>query len=101
MKDKLFNELIESIQEAGAIRRGERKPSRAYRVDAPDVQKIRESLDLSQSEFATMLGISTRTLQNWEQKRRGPAGPARILLQVAAAHPEVVLETVRHLQSGG
>jgi len=98
MNEEMFKELIASIREGGAIRRGERKPSRMYHVKTPDVRKIRETLDLSQSEFASLLGISTRTLQNWEQKRREPVGPARILLEVAAAHPEVVLETVHHLQ---
>ena len=98
MKDEMYTELIASIREAGAIRRGERKPSRVYHVNTPNVRKIRESLDLSQSEFATLMGISLRTLQNWEQKRREPVGPARILLEVTASHPEIVLETVQHIQ---
>jgi putative transcriptional regulator len=98
MKDKIFDELISSIKEAGAIRRGEQKPSRAYHIDVPDVRRIRESLELSQSEFAALMGISTRTLQNWEQRRREPVGPARVLLEVTAKYPEEVLETVRRLQ---
>lgn len=97
MKDEMFNELIASIQEAGAIRRGECKASRVVHIDAPDVKKIRESLNLSQSDFATIMGISVRTLQNWEQKRRKPVGSARVLLEVAAVHPKEVLETVKHL----
>jgi putative transcriptional regulator len=49
---------------------------------------------LSQSKFAKLLGISTSTLQNWEQGRRKPEGPAKILLNVAAKYPDAVLNTV-------
>jgi putative transcriptional regulator len=49
---------------------------------------------LSQGEFARLLGISVDTLQNWEQGRRKPSGAARVLLKVAARHPEAVLEAV-------
>ena len=66
MKDQMFDELINSVQEAGAIRWGEQKASRLFHVDAPDVKKkIRESLNLSQRDFSTLMGISLRTLQNW------------------------------------
>lgn len=98
MNDKMFDELVASIHEAGAIRRSEQKASRVFHVEAPDVRKIRESMSLSQSDFAALLGISVRTLQNWEQGRREPVGPARILLQVAAAHPQAVLDTVKQLK---
>ena len=50
----------------------------------PDVKRIRSNFRLSQGEFAALLGISVATLRNWEQRRRTPEGPARILLQVAA-----------------
>jgi len=59
------------------------------------VRMIRESYHLSQEQFAALLGISVKTLQNWEQGRRRPRGPARVLLRVAAAHPEAVLDTLR------
>jgi putative transcriptional regulator len=64
-------------------------------VDVPDVKIIRENYDLSQTEFAALLGISVKTLQNWEQGRRNPRGAARVLLQVAAKHPEAVWDVVR------
>jgi len=54
----------------------------------------REKLGLSQVEFAKMLGISVRTLHHWEQGTRQPSGAARVLLRVAAAHPEIVLHAV-------
>jgi putative transcriptional regulator len=95
MNDELFAELLESVREAGEIIRGERQPSRAFEVEAPDVKRIRERYKLSQSEFAALLGISIKTLQNWEQGRRTPHGSARILLQVAAKHPEAVWDVVR------
>jgi putative transcriptional regulator len=95
MKDELFAELVESVREAGAIMRGEQEPSRTFVVPEPDVKSIREQYKLSQRQFASLLGISIKTLQNWEQGRRSPRGPARVLLQVAAKHPEAVWDVVR------
>jgi putative transcriptional regulator len=87
MKEELFNELMHSVHEGGAILRAEKSPSRKFTVEKPDVQQIRANYRLSQKEFASMLGISKDTLQNWEQGRRQPQGPVRVLLQVAAKHP--------------
>jgi putative transcriptional regulator len=95
MKEEMFQELLQGVREAGAIMRGEMEPSRVFVVERPDVKSVRCGLGVSQSEFAMMLGISVRTLENWEQKRRVPKGPARVLLKVAAAHPEVVWEVVK------
>jgi putative transcriptional regulator len=95
MKDKLFKELVASVREGGAILRGEVTPSRRFVVDGPNVKRIRANYKLSQDKFATLLGISVATLRNWEQGRRTPHGPGRILLQVAAKHPNAVLDVVR------
>ena len=57
-----------------------------------NIVRVRGKLGLSQSKFAALLGISADTLQNWEQGRRTPAGPAKVLLKIAARHPEVLLE---------
>ena len=98
MRKELFDELVQSVKEGMAILRGEMEPSRVFVVDKkekPDVKLIRSKFGISQSEFAAMLGISVRTLENWEQGHRTPKGPARILLKVAEAHPEVVWEVVR------
>jgi putative transcriptional regulator len=95
MKDDLFNELVESIQEGGAILRGETPPTRESDFEDPEVAEIRAEYGLSQAKFAAMLGISVRTLQNWEQGRRHPHGPARVLLRVAARHPRAILDTVK------
>ena len=95
MKDELFEELVASVREGGAILRGRSAPLRAFIVEGPDVKKIRSRYGLSQIEFAAMLGISVGTLRNWEQGRRAPEGPARVLLQVAAKHPDAVWDVVR------
>jgi putative transcriptional regulator len=95
MNDELFTELIESVREGGAILRGRADPSVRSELPAPDVKNLRESYGLSQSELAALLGISLRTLQNWEQGRRAPRGPARVLLQVVARHPDAVWDVVK------
>jgi addiction module HigA family antidote len=93
LKPKLFNELVQSVKQAKAIERGELKPSRMFHVDPKNtVVKTRGKLGLSQSKFATLLGISQETLQNWEQGRREPTGPAKVLLKIASKNPCVLLE---------
>ena len=93
MKKELFNELLQSVQEAASIKRGAAKPSRQFEVKtANDVVRVRQKLGLPQVKFARLLGISEDTLQNWEQGRRKPAGPAKVLLKIAAKHPKIVLE---------
>ncbi len=94
MNEKDFAELVESIKEAGAIKRGERNPSRVFEFSPMDIKGIRQKLDKSQSEFAMMIGVSVGTLQNWEQGRRKPVGPARALLRVASKSPEAVREAL-------
>ncbi|MBI3242825.1 MAG: helix-turn-helix domain-containing protein [Chloroflexi bacterium] len=95
MKEELFNELVASAREGGAILRGAVTPSRAFVVDGPNIKRVRAYYQLSQNEFAALLGISVKTLRNWEQGRRMPEGPARVLLQVAAKHPDAVWDVVR------
>jgi putative transcriptional regulator len=90
MKKEDFENLVESVRQAGRIRRGEEQPSRVVEFAPVDVKAIRKRLGKSQSEFACMIGVSVSTLQNWEQGRRRPEGPARALLRVAAANPEAV-----------
>jgi len=94
LKDELFSELVASVREGGAILRGEAQASRTYTFLPPDIKNIRDGFGLTQEQFAALLGISVRTLRNWEQGRRVPEGPARVLLQVAAKHPEAVLDIV-------
>jgi putative transcriptional regulator len=97
MRKDLFNELAASVKEMKAIQAGRLKPGRlthaedVVRTSTPDVAALRAKFKLSQAKFAALLGISVDTLQNWEQQRRQPEGPAKVLLRIAAAHPEVLL----------
>jgi putative transcriptional regulator len=94
VKKELFDELLASVRQGGAILRGERKPSRRRKLEDPDVRGIRRRYGLSQDKFASMMGISAATLRNWDQGRRKPEGAARVLLRVAAKQPEAVLDVV-------
>lgn len=94
MKNEQFNELLASIEEAGKIKRGELNASRTFEHPEPDVKSIRESVGFSQSKFAVLIGVSPRTLQNWEQGHRHPTGPARVLLKLVQADPESVFRTL-------
>ena len=94
MKKKDFDKLVASVKQAGKIKRGKLKPSRVFRFKPADIKAIRKKLGVSQSEFALMIGVSVSTLQNWEQGRRQPDGPARALLKVAAENPEAVAEAL-------
>jgi putative transcriptional regulator len=94
MKDELFAELLASVKEGGAILRGEKEAARTFQLDRLDIKRIRENYNLTQEKFSAMLGISVRTLRNWEQGRRVPDGPAIMLLRPAGMHPQAVLDAV-------
>ncbi|MFC1544223.1 NadS family protein [Gemmatimonadota bacterium] len=94
MNEKDFAELVESVRQAGKIRRKEMRASRVTEFKPADVKSIRKSLGMSQSEFALMIGVSVATLRNWEQGRRMPEGPARALLKVAAENPKAVAKAL-------
>ena len=94
MKQEDFSKLMKSVKEAGEIRSGRKKPRRLHRIDPPSIKAVRKKLDLSQSEFALMIGVSTSTLQNWEQGRRKPDGPAKALLKVASKNPKAVMDAL-------
>ena len=95
MNNDMFDQLLESVKEGGAILRCEKSPSRRFVLKAPDVRDIRERYALTQQEFATLLGVSIKTLRNWEQGIRSPHGSALVLLQVAARHPQALWDVVR------
>jgi putative transcriptional regulator len=90
MDEKLFTELVESIQQAGRYLRGEAKPTRGFEFPDPDVKTIREATHLTQVQFAQLIGVKLKTLQNWEQRRARPTGPARALLRIVERHPEAL-----------
>jgi putative transcriptional regulator len=91
METTLFDDLVQSLKEARAISKGEAPASRRFEVTPPDARAVREQIGLSQSEFASLMQVSVKTLQNWEQHRRHPTGPAAALLKIVSSAPEVAL----------
>jgi putative transcriptional regulator len=82
-------EILEGIREIKEHKAG-RKTLRTHRLEGPaSPQDIRAKLKLSQAAFARLLGVSLRTVQDWEQGRRKPSGPAEALLRIADQHPEI------------
>ena len=100
MKEETFAKLVASIKEAGEIKAGHRSPSRTYDIPPPQIRVVRERLAVSQAEFAVMIGVSNRTLQNWEQGRRQPKGPAKALLTIASRNPADILDALHGKNTG-
>ncbi|UMZ11724.1 helix-turn-helix domain-containing protein [Pseudomonas sp. MPFS] len=96
MEKNLFNRLVESMTQMDEIQRGERSPSREFHIDALKVKMIRKASGLSQARFAKAIDVPVGTLQNWEQGRREPEGPARALLRAIHNDPEHVLAALEH-----
>ncbi len=90
MNNKQFDELLASVEDMGKHIRGESVAARVREFPEPDVKAIREKTGLSQTGFAYLIGIKPKTLQNWEQKRVRPAGPARALLKIVEANPDAL-----------
>jgi putative transcriptional regulator len=95
MEQILFDDLVQSLKEAKAIAHGEAPASRRIKITPPDVKAVREQIGLSQSEFAQLMHVSVKTLQNWEQRRRNPTGPAAALLKIVLTAPDVALKALR------
>ena len=92
MDKQLFEELLASVKEGDAIRKGKAKPSRRFEVESVlDVKAARQKTGLSQADFARVIQVSKGTLLNWEQGRRSPTGPARALLKAVANDPVHVI----------
>ena len=88
MDDKQFDDLLASVRDMGKHMRGESVEGVMVReFPEPDVKAIRERTGLSQTRFAYLIGVKPKTLQNWEQRRVRPAGPARALLKIVEANP--------------
>ena len=94
MKKQMFEELLGSVREAGAILRGQKTSSRRIVIGASGVRAIRERTSLSQSEFAHLIGVSIKTIQNWEQDRRHPTGPAATLLRIISHEPQLAVKAI-------
>ncbi|WP_319563193.1 helix-turn-helix domain-containing protein [Marispirochaeta sp.] len=90
-----MSEKIQKLTEssfARAITREQRKRLISGNWKAGDLAALRVYLGLTQKQFASCIGISINTLQNWEQDRRQPEGPARALLRILAKHPRLILQ---------
>jgi putative transcriptional regulator len=95
MDKELFEQLVRGVREmkrhmAGTAVAG----AREFRLDEPDVRAIREAANISQAQFARLIGVNLRTLQNWEQQRTRPTGPARALLKIVASDPRSAIEAL-------
>ena len=91
----LGKDLIAGMKEAVAYARGETElPTHVGKVSTADIAAIRKRLGLSQARFALYFGISPATLRDWEQGRRHPEGPAKVLLRVIDKEPEAVLRAL-------
>jgi putative transcriptional regulator len=91
MDKQHFEQLVKGVREmkrhmAGKAVRG----ARVTELPAPDVRTIREAAKVSQSQFARLIGVNLRTLQNWEQQRTRPTGPAKALLKIVASNPKAI-----------
>lgn len=88
-KRDIGQEILEGVREVTAFKKGE-KGLRSYTLKEPAApQVIRARLNLSQAAFAGLMGVSLRTVQDWEQGRRKPSGPAVALLRIAEQKPEI------------
>ena len=94
MTSKMFDALLQSVREGGAILRSRSKASRRLEIQSSGVREIRERTSLSQSEFALLIGVSVKTIQNWEQARRQPTGPAAALLRIIAHEPRLAVQAI-------
>jgi putative transcriptional regulator len=92
MEKELFEQLKESLEEAADHLGGEEAlpEQNVHFSDEPDPREIRARMELTQEEFAELLGVSVRTLQGWEQGRRRPRGPSARLLRVASKRPDAL-----------
>jgi len=88
--EKFQADLLQSVKQMRL-----RQAARVTTVNLPSAVEARAKTGLSQQDFANLLGISARTLQDWEQGRREPTGAAKTLLRVAASHPKILLSLAR------
>lgn len=95
MDKNLFDDLVCSLKEAKAIFHGEKRASRQFEVNSADVKTVRKNTGLTQSEFARLMRVNVKTLQNWEQHRHSPTGPAAALLKIVENAPDIALKFLR------
>ena len=89
---KIGLEILDGIKEIKAFKDGKADLVTRVLSEPSHPKEIRARLNLSQSAFASLMGVSVRTVQDWDQDRREPRGPSKSLLRIAEQHPEVFLE---------
>jgi putative transcriptional regulator len=87
-------EILAGLKEIKAFKAGELNLKTRELKEPSSPHEIRQKLNLSQAAFAGLMGVSIRTVQDWEQGRREPSGPAKSLLRIAEQHPEVFVALV-------
>jgi putative transcriptional regulator len=91
MDKQHFDQLVKGVREMKRHIEGKSvRGVRTTELPTPDVRTIREAAKISQSQFAKLIGVNLRTLQNWEQQRTQPSGPARALLKIVASNPKAI-----------
>ena len=95
MDKQHFDQLVKGVHEMKRHMDGKAvRGARTSELAEPDIRSIREVAKISQSQFAKLIGVSVRTLQNWEQHRTRPTGPARALLKIVASDPKSAIEAL-------
>jgi putative transcriptional regulator len=95
MDKRAFDDLLKSARDMGRHMRGRRVAgARETAIEESDASAVRVAVGMSQREFANLVGVPVKTLQNWEQKRTRPTGPARALLRAIAKDPKHVLRAL-------
>ena len=96
MNEIEFEELLGSVRDMGRHMRGEKVEGIIIKeIPDPNVKAIREQTGLSQTNFAHLIGVTPKTLQNWECNRARPRGPARVLLRIVESNPQA-LSSLQH-----
>jgi putative transcriptional regulator len=96
MNEQDFASLVQGVKEMTAHMRGEDVPGlKVTTVPDPDVHAIREAAAVTQKELAALLGVSRRTVENWEQRRTRPTGPARALLRIFQHDPRAAVKALQ------
>ncbi len=91
-KRDIGQEILEGLQEIKAYKAGKTTLKTRELKNPAAPKDIRAQMKLSQSAFAGLMGVSLRTVQDWEQGRREPSGPAKTLLRIIEQYPEVLRE---------
>jgi putative transcriptional regulator len=95
MDKRHFDQLVKGVREMKRHMAGKSVcGARTTELAEPDIRAIREAAKISQAQFAKLIGVNVRTLQNWEQRRTRPTGPARALLKIVASNPKSAIEAL-------